>query len=220
LRIVIVEDEAITALFLKDTVEQLGFEVLDICNSGDKLFQCIQTNDHIDLVFMDMEIKGPIDGIKCAYHLKDKYNIPVIYITAYADTNTINDAIEVKPLGYIVKPVLTSDIEAAIKVAQMQLNLFNKSTPNVIKIATYHLDLENETFYENNQIKKLSKNLHKVAIVLFKNQGSMVSDEQIISNVWGEKVELKKLRDLMYRLRKEFPSLNITNHHNIGYSIS
>jgi DNA-binding response OmpR family regulator len=219
-RIVIVEDEAITALFLKDTVEQLGFEVLDICNSGDKLFQCIQTNDHIDLVFMDMEIKGPMDGIKCAYHLKDKYNIPVIYITAYADTNTINDAIEVKPLGYIVKPVLASDIEAAIKVAQMQLNLFNKSTPNVIKIATYYLDLENETFYENNQIKKLSKNLKKVALLLFKNQGNTVSDEQISSDIWEKDIDIKKLRDLIYRLRKEFPNLNIINHQNIGYSVS
>lgn len=220
MKLIVVEDESITALFIKKTLEKLGQEVVAICDKATLLYDALEKNS-VDLVFMDLEIKGSVDGIMCAKKLKDEYSVPVIYITSYKDSPTMEEAMKVKPLGYLVKPVLESDIEAAFRVAQMHLDSSPKAQSSEIRVGLYTLSLEKKTIYDGNKAMRLSKNVYKAASLMFKHKGAIISTEQLSQEVWGEPAygNTSKLRDLMYRVRKEFPEIRFISHHQQGYSI-
>lgn len=213
MRLMIVEDESITALFLKKTLQRLGHEVVSIHNCADTLMASLQ-QDPVDLIFMDIEIKGPIDGISAARDVRLLYNTPVIYVTSYKDSITMQEAMEAKPLGYVVKPVLESDIEAVIRVAASQVDI-----GTVPLHCPYRISDDGQILDDNNRPLKLTKKLRKIAALLLRNLGKVVSSEELARVAWGEPEELHihKLRDLMYRLRRELPGVCITAHSQVGY---
>ena len=112
----IVEDEQITAEDLRDILTELGYSVTGLAASGaEALSQAERTPP--DLVLMDIRIKGEMDGIETARRLREKLQIPVIYLTAHADQGTLARAREAEPLGYIVKPFHELELEASIEMA-------------------------------------------------------------------------------------------------------
>lgn len=115
-RILIVEDENIVALDIKKRLFNLGFEIVDILSSGEKAVEKIlEYNPH--LILMDIMLKGEMDGIDAAHEIKKVLNIPIIYLTAYTDKNTIKRAKITEPFGYISKPFGENDLHAAIEMA-------------------------------------------------------------------------------------------------------
>jgi len=115
-RIMVVEDERITAEDLRDILADLGYEVTAVVASGaEALEQAGRTSP--DLVLMDIRIKGDLDGIETALKLREQFGIPVIYLTAHADQDTLERAREAEPLGYIVKPFQELELEASIEMA-------------------------------------------------------------------------------------------------------
>lgn len=70
-----------------------------------------------DLVFLDIKLKGEEDGIHIAEHIKEKYNIPVIFLTSYVDQDTLDRAKVTEPYGYIVKPFNDSDLKTTVEMA-------------------------------------------------------------------------------------------------------
>ena len=115
-RILIVEDERITGEDLRDILTDLGYEVVDLVSSGPEALQ-IAEEQKPDLALMDIRIKGDMDGTEAARHLRSRHNIPVIYLTAHADTATLERAKVAQPLGYITKPFQEAELHANIEMA-------------------------------------------------------------------------------------------------------
>lgn len=115
-KILIVEDELLIAKGLSRKLQKLGYTAIDIVSSGEAALEKIAQLEP-DLVLMDIVIKGEIDGIETATKIHEKHNIPVIYLTAYADDNTIERAKESGSYGYILKPYKERELHATIKMA-------------------------------------------------------------------------------------------------------
>lgn len=114
--ILIVEDEGLIALDLKTQVESAGYPVVSIVDTLKGAIQKAQEKQP-NLVLMDIRIKGPHDGIEAARQLQDRFDIPVIFVTAHADTETLERAKLTGPMGYIVKPFVNVDFRAQIEIA-------------------------------------------------------------------------------------------------------
>jgi PAS domain S-box-containing protein len=115
-KLLIVEDELIVALDLQLEVEKLGFEVVGIAESAEEAIAAAEVH-RPDLVLMDIRIEGSMDGIQTARFLRAAFQIPVVFLTAYADEATINRASLVLPYGYLNKPFRTGELQATVRVA-------------------------------------------------------------------------------------------------------
>jgi CheY-like chemotaxis protein len=118
IKILIVEDEGIQAMGLEETLEQAGYQVVGIADSSEEVLEFVAASP-IDLIVMDIHIKGEMDGIDTAKLVREERpEMPIIYLTAYMDQETIRRAAETSPAGYITKPYrqlqLLSNIEQAL----------------------------------------------------------------------------------------------------------
>jgi DNA-binding LytR/AlgR family response regulator len=116
INIYIVEDESIVAKDVQNSLKKLGYNVLGISNNGADAVKKIIDSEP-DIVLMDIMIKGSMTGIDVAEILKKDYNIPVIFLTAYADENTLAKAKITEPYGYILKPFKEIDLHSTIEMA-------------------------------------------------------------------------------------------------------
>jgi PAS domain S-box-containing protein len=114
--ILIVEDEAIVALDLRTQLEDLGYDVIGIADQAEDALK-IAAAQRPDLVLMDVRLKGPTDGIHTAGILNRMYQLPVIYLTAHSDDETVQRAAGTAPYGYLTKPFQIRELHAAIEVA-------------------------------------------------------------------------------------------------------
>ena len=101
-KILIVEDEQITAMAIDQTLKDLGFKVVGHANCSDAAVTLTEKKDP-DLILMDIKLEGKIDGIQTADIIKKNFNIPVIFLTAYSDQGTLNRAKITKPFSYLLK---------------------------------------------------------------------------------------------------------------------
>jgi PAS domain S-box-containing protein len=115
-KLLIVEDEPIVALDLKQEVEQLGCEVIGVAESADEALVAAGVS-RPDLALMDVRIVGGVDGIQTASLLRSAYHIPVVFLTSYSDENTITRAAREMPYGYLTKPFQSGELKATLQVA-------------------------------------------------------------------------------------------------------
>jgi PAS domain S-box-containing protein len=115
-RIMVVEDEQITAADIEDMLTTLGYTVTASVASGEEALR-EAAEDPPDLVLMDIRLKGKCDGIETALQLRQRFDVPVIYLTAHADQETLNRAKLAEPLGYLVKPFQETDLQASLEMA-------------------------------------------------------------------------------------------------------
>jgi PAS domain S-box-containing protein len=114
--ILIVEDSFIVAYHLQTTLESEGYRVLGTEDSGEKALAFLE-KQRPDLILMDIMLNGELDGIETARTVKAKYNLPVIYITALTDKDTIQRAKVTEPFGYLTKPFEDREIFTVIEMA-------------------------------------------------------------------------------------------------------
>ena len=114
--IMIVEDDAITALDIENQLKNLGYSVSAKVSRGEKAIQKAKENTP-DLVLMDIILKGEMDGIEAAEAIHTQFNIPIVFLTAYADKNRLTRAKLTNPYGYILKPFHDKDLEVTIEMA-------------------------------------------------------------------------------------------------------
>ncbi len=223
MNIIVVEDDSLTALFIQETLEDLGHSVLGTFDNGATLFETISSLD-VDLAFMDIEINGKMDGIECAKILKDDYKISSIFITSYQNSDTINDAMDSLPLGYLIKPVSEKEIEASLAVISKSLQTVTPKNPELLLLGNgegkYVYNHTKKILTLNKELVKLSKNEYKVIDMLCKSYKNIVDTQDLIECIW-EDSEGKEdsLRELIYRLRKKLPSLSINSLSKTGYYI-
>ena len=114
--ILIVEDELLIAEDIKTTLEELGHNVIAIVVRADKAIE-ILNSQKVDLILLDITIKGGLNGIDLAEIVNQQFKIPFIYLTSHADPKTVTEAIKTAPQGYVVKPYSNSDLYTSIALA-------------------------------------------------------------------------------------------------------
>ncbi len=115
-RILIVEDQNITALDIRRTLQEFGYEPLGPVTSGKDAVMNALTN-RPDVILMDIILKGPMDGIETAQVIQSQYRCPVIYVTAHSDQSTLDRAKVTEPSGYLLKPINEQELYVAIEMA-------------------------------------------------------------------------------------------------------
>ena len=114
--VLLVEDESIVAKDIQLSLKRLGNNVLGIENTGEKAISSARKLDP-DIIIMDIMLKGKINGIEASEKIRKEQNIPIIYLTAYADENTLSKAKITEPYAYIIKPYKEIDLHTSIEMA-------------------------------------------------------------------------------------------------------
>ena len=125
-RILIVEDEIITAEDLRESLQDIGYEVPAVVSTGEGAVKKV-AEDTPDLVLMDIMLQGEMDGIETAHQIRSHFNIPIVYFTAYSDEKILDRVKITQPFGYILKPFndreLYTNIEIALYKHEMEREL-------------------------------------------------------------------------------------------------
>lgn len=115
-RILVVEDESIVAMDIQDRLESLGYEVLGTVATGERAIEKAETL-RPDLVLMDIQLQGEMDGVQAAGEIRRRFGVPVVFLTANADGPTVQRAKITEPFGYIIKPFDERELHTAIEMA-------------------------------------------------------------------------------------------------------
>lgn len=114
--VLVVEDEFIVSKDIQSSLKKLGYNVIGAAPSGERALELL-TELKPQIILMDIMLKGEMSGIDTAEVVRDKYKIPVIYLTAYADEATLSKAKVTEPYGYILKPFKEIDLQTSIEMA-------------------------------------------------------------------------------------------------------
>ena len=244
IKILIVEDDEVTAMNLKMSLEKQGYEIVAIADNA------IQARNKIkvykpQIILIDISLQKSNDGIELASYIREKHQLPFIYLTAHSDNDIIQQAKQTEPYGYIVKPFDPESLNATIQMAlykfdnerkrEEDLDALKIDKLNLEKLLYakkvsdkpivpfgngYHLDLSVcETFYHGKKIK-LTKKENAFIRLLVAQLNLVVSFEQAINYVWEENGATENsVRTLVWRLRNKLPTDIIKNASGIGYYI-
>ncbi|PKG33725.1 response regulator [Methanoregula sp.] len=120
--ILIVEDEAVSALDLSNILKNLGYQVADIVTTGEKAIAAADAL-HPDLILMDIHLAGKMTGIEAAVKILRNHAVPIIYLTAHSEPDIVREATITRPYGYIIKPFTERELQTVIEIALYKAEL-------------------------------------------------------------------------------------------------
>ena len=123
--IMIVEDEFIVSQDLADSLTDMGYEVCGSFKSGESAMEQVK-NERPDLIIMDIVLKGTLDGIQTAQNMREQFDIPIIFLTAFADQALLERAKMAEPYGYLLKPFTKKELRSAIEIGLYKAEMEKK----------------------------------------------------------------------------------------------
>jgi len=114
--VLIVDDERIVSMALERALRQMRYSVSGIADTGEDAIRIAQERQP-QLVLMDIKLKGDMDGIEAAAEIQKRFDVPVVYLTAYADEQTLQRAVHTSAYGYVLKPFDERALRVAIEMA-------------------------------------------------------------------------------------------------------
>ena len=115
-QILVVEDESIVALDIQSRLQNLGYQVPVTVGNGEGAIEKVETQQP-DLVLMDIMLQGDLDGVQTAERIGQRFDIPIIFLTAYSDESTLQRAKATNPFGYLLKPFNDRELHTTIEIA-------------------------------------------------------------------------------------------------------
>ncbi len=225
MNILIVEDESIVAMEIESFVNGLGYHVVDICsNSKDAL--TVTKEKKVDIILMDICIKGDTDGIETAERIRAAYpKTQVVFLTAHMDDYNVDRAIALDPVAYLSKPFNQEELRVSLKIAAQKVTgkVFEK------KKSPYHLPLDSEFCYNISSTMlyccdepvRLTKKENGLLHILIENRNKVVDAYTIENKLWPEKeVTPNTLRTLVRRLREKLKHKFIETVPGQGYVLN
>jgi signal transduction histidine kinase len=202
-KMLLVEDEMIIAHKIKNILTEMGYEISSIAATGE---DAIQKAAEIrpDLVLMDIVLKGDMDGIEAAAHIREQADIPIIYITAYWDDKTLKRTKATEPVGYILKPFgagqMSVTIQSGLELHRARKKLgavqreYSSKLEEKVKKRTYDLRIANTELKQANRLKDefLANMNHELRTPLTSVMGM---SEALIEQVYGP-LNAKQLESL------------------------
>ncbi|MBN1888868.1 MAG: response regulator [Thermoflexales bacterium] len=110
LKILVVEDESILAMVLCRNLKQAGYHVCQPVATGEQAVHCL-TGEQPDIILMDIRLAGVLNGIEAVQQMRAFSQVPVVFMTGYPDENTREQAMQLQPAAYLIKPVELYDLE-------------------------------------------------------------------------------------------------------------
>lgn len=243
--ILIVEDEIVTAMDIKEALISLGYNVIGIAKNIEKAIQLLEQNS-CDLALLDITLKNNEDGITLSETIAKKYNIPFIFLTANDKSYTIERAIKHEPYGYILKPFKDAELKVTVELALKKFEETKELTNKLLNTQKHYTALEKnflndegdrqkrfsalkygyifdhkeiKLFLEDKEIT-LNKKEKKLFEILLKNRQNIVPNEIIENYLYdGEVVGEGALRGVLFRLRQKVDKNLISSHSSLGYKI-
>lgn len=151
-KILVVEDESIVAKDIQSTLIRLGYDVPATASSAQSAFNKLEELKP-DLVFLDIKLKGDLDGINIAEHIKKTYSIPVIFLTSFIDKATLDRAKLTEPYGYLVKPFNEKDLQSTIEMALYKFQKDNALRADNQRYTNALQTLEEAIFITDNECR-------------------------------------------------------------------
>jgi len=168
LRVLIVEDDSVSALLLQRALEKNGYKIIGITDSGEKALELLE-NHKIDIVMMDINLSGELDGIKTTEIINEKYEVPVVYLSASSDSKTLDKVVGTNPSAYIIKPFNIRELNMVIELAifknrkEKELQNLNNELEEKVKQRTLELYKANEeltkALEKEKEINELKSNI-------------------------------------------------------------
>jgi PAS domain S-box-containing protein len=185
-RILVVEDEQIIGEDIKRTLEQFGYSVIDVMATGEKTLQKIDKLNP-DMILMDIMLGGTLTGIETANEVLKSYDIPILYLTAYANEKILEDAKLTQPYGYIIKPFEEKELRASIEMA------------------FYRHQMENTLKESEKKYRILFNNIIDPIFIFSKEDLHFLDcNNSVISNYGYSKKELKKMTPFDLHPKSEY----------------
>lgn len=209
-RIMVVEDEGIIAQDIKHCLENLGYDVPEVVFTGSEAIKKAELV-RPDLILMDIVLKGEIDGIETASEIRKRYNIPIVYLTAYEDDKTLSRAKLTQPLGYILKPFEERYLKSSIEMALYKHEVENKLRDNEEWLKTI-LDSVGDAVIVTDE-KGFVRFMNPMAenITGWKESEAVGKDSRIVINVIHEDA-MKEIENPVYRVLRDKMILGRGNH--------
>jgi len=222
--ILIIEDESLVALEISGYIKELGYDVIGIAASALKAFDILE-KQNADLILMDVYIKGNMDGVDLAAEIRKSKNIPVIYISAFSDDDTLDRAILTNPIAYLSKPFNRSELKMAIKIA---LNRKRRKSDTASKLRRgdicfdddFSFDTATEELILEGEVIHLTKQEKKLLLLLLEFKNSVISIYEIENELWPNKEANENTRRaLISRLRAKLNYKFLETVHSEGYKL-
>ena len=178
------EDEAISAKILQEALKNSGYTVVATVTSGAAAMECIEKKKP-DLVLMDIKLEGELDGIEAAKVIHSKYDLPIVYISAYADEDILDRARITEPFGYILKPINKRELNMVIEMAlykhaaEQKIRKENEKARAILETAFFSLTaticrlMEYRDFYTAGHQRRVAELAVKVGKRLKLDQNSL-----------------------------------------------
>ena len=165
-RIMVVEDEGVTAMSIKRNLQDMGHIVAPIMISGEDALERIE-KQRPDLVLMDIVLEGEMDGIEAAGQIHSRFGIPIIYLTAHSDESMMKRIKSTEPLGYITKPFDENELRVVVEIAfykhEMEQKLKENTEQLEVKVKDRTSELEATIERLKNAEKKLQSRAEELA---------------------------------------------------------
>lgn len=219
IKILIVEDETIVALDIKSAIQKLGHEVTKSVTNYDEAIESVVENEP-NIILMDINLKNSLDGIEASKAIQKIKNIPIIYLTAFSDDETISRAVQTNPVGYLIKPFKREELKSTILLGLYKINANDQEHVNdeYIHIGfNYYYDLQNRNLYFNNQPLRLSIKEKLLLEMLIDARGNIIPFNTIEYTLWPDgPISDSTLRTLVYRLRTKLDHKLIETIPSVG----
>ncbi len=213
----IVEDESIVAMEIEEQLIQMGYDPVGVCTTADEAVT-MAMRERVDVILMDIELLEG-SGIDAAGRIRKQRDIPVIYLTAYMDEATIEQAVATDPAAYLTKPYNIPELKAAIRIA-----LNHTFVPDNTSETIVHLDDEFSFDHDRMELTLRGESLHltrkeKRLLQLFlEHSNTLVSNSMIEHTIWpDEPVSDNSRRVLLSRLRNKLKHKFIETSMMEGY---
>ena len=220
--IFIVEDDLLSAQYLKEFLIKENYDVLDIADTAEEAIQKCKILQP-DILFMDIMLKGKMSGSEAAVEIEHLHTgCKIIFLTAFAEQEMIDYAVESKAYAYLMKPYREKEILATLKIILMQDHIPPaEEYQDLIHLKNnFSFDSKHRRLYKGDQEIPLSLKKLKLIELLAKNKNHTVSNEQISMYIWDEIKSNSTIRSLIYRFRSEINDDIISNANGVGYSIN
>src|SRR6476661_2278307 len=158
IQILVVEDEVIVAQDIAGRLTKLGYAVTATVSSGEEAIQKAIENPP-DLVLMDIVLKGDMDGVTAAEKIRTNRNVPTVFLTAYADDQTLQRAKLTDPFGYIIKPFQQNDLRVAIEIALHRHEIETKMRESLKAAEAVRESVEEKSHRQNQYISMAAHEL-------------------------------------------------------------
>ena len=185
-RILIVEDEEVNALHLQETVRHAGHTIVAVVDSGETAMRVIES-DMPDVVLMDVQLAGDLDGIETTARIRARVDIPVIFLTAFSDQNLIERLAATTPYSYLLKPFHAKELEIAIEIA-----LYKHQMETELRTVNRRLAQEINDFQRSEAALQVSLEKYRVlfeslplGITITDRQGNILETNQTAERLLG-----------------------------------